>query len=236
MLKTYEVMTHELAVCAPDTSVADVAAMMCDRDIGDVLVMENGKLRGIVTDRDLAVHALTGKDDPRKTPVRKFMSTRVVTGQAEWSLEEAAKVMASHHIRRLPIVQDGEVVGILSFGDLALHENRKSVLTKSLKAISKPNSVVNAERTRRGAALIGLGLTALTTAGMAWLTWNRSGGMLRRQLAKLKPAVVAEDGEVAAKTESKRWARRIRREVLAMPENQPVAEGKPARRLFGLFG
>jgi len=68
MLKAYEVMTHPLAVCAPDASVTDVAATMRDRDIGDVLIVEDGKLRGIVTDRDLTLQALTGQDDPGKPP------------------------------------------------------------------------------------------------------------------------------------------------------------------------
>ncbi len=64
MLKAYEVMTHPLATCAPEASVTDVAATMRDRDIGDVLIVEDGKLHGIVTDRDLALQALTGQDDP----------------------------------------------------------------------------------------------------------------------------------------------------------------------------
>ena len=70
MLKAYEVMTHPLAMCAPDASVTDVAATMRDRDIGDVLIVEDGKLRGIVTDRDLTLQGLTGQDDPRQTPIR----------------------------------------------------------------------------------------------------------------------------------------------------------------------
>src|SRR5512137_1748210 len=98
MLKAHEVMTQALATCAPDASVAQVAAIMRDRDIGDVLVMEDGKLCGIVTDRDLAVQALTGKDDPLLTPISKFMSTKIVTGEAAWSLEQVAKTMARHQI------------------------------------------------------------------------------------------------------------------------------------------
>ena len=61
MLKAYEVMTHALATCTPDASVAEVAAIMRDRDIGDVLIVEDNKLRGIVTDRDLALQALTAR-------------------------------------------------------------------------------------------------------------------------------------------------------------------------------
>src|SRR5512133_1805474 len=135
MSKANEVMTRALATCAPDASVAHVAAMMRDRDIGNMLVVEDGRLRGIVTDRDLALQALTGKDDPLQTPISKFMSTKVVTGEAPWSLEQVAKTMAKQQIRRLPIVQKGQLVGIVSLGDLARYEARRDVVTKSLRAI-----------------------------------------------------------------------------------------------------
>ena len=172
MSKANEVMTHALATCAPDASVAHVAAIMRDRDIGDVLVVEDGKLRGIVTDRDLALQALTGKDDPQQTPISKFMSTKVITGETEWSLERVAKVMAKHQVRRLPIVQDEQLVGIVSLGDVALHEHRKGVVTKSLQAVSTPIGVSGSGRSRLGGAMIGFGLAALATTVMAWLTWK----------------------------------------------------------------
>src|SRR5512145_1962316 len=124
MQKAYDVMTRPLAMCAPDASVTDVAATMRDRDIGDVLIVEAGQLRGIVTDRDLALQALTGLADPRQTPIHKYMSTKVITGESSWNLEQVAKVMAEHQIRRLPIIQDGKVVGIVSLGDVALKSDR----------------------------------------------------------------------------------------------------------------
>lgn len=183
MLKAYEVMTHGLATCAPDASVAHVAATMRERDIGNVLVVENGKLCGIVTDRDLATQALTGKDDPLQTPIRKFMSTQLITGEVDWSLEHVARIMAHHQIRRLPIVQDDQVVGIVSLGDVARFEGRKNVVTNSLQAISIPNEPTDSGRSGHGKAWVGFALTALATALMAWLTWNHSGQMLRKQVA-----------------------------------------------------
>src|SRR5512133_2764933 len=182
MSKANEVMTHALATCAPDASVAHVAAIMRDRDIGDVLIVEDGKLRGIVTDRDLALQALTGKDDPLQTPISKFMSTEVVTGETEWSLERVAKVMARHQIRRVPIVQDGQLVGIVSLGDVARHENRKDVVTKSLQAISSPAGIPVSRRSGLGGAFIGAALAGLATAMVAWLSWTHSGQTLRKQI------------------------------------------------------
>lgn len=186
MLKTSEVMTHELVICAPEESVANVVALMRDRDIGNVLVVENGKLRGIVTDRDLALQALTGKDDPLETPVRKFMSTKVVTGKAEWSLEQAARSMAKHQIRRLPIVQDGQLVGIISLGDIARYEERKGVVTKSLQAISAPVGISAPNPVGRGGALLGFAVAASATILMGWLNWSHSGQALTKQIEASK--------------------------------------------------
>lgn len=183
MLKAYEVMTHALATCTPEASVAHVAAIMRDRDIGNVLIMEDGKLCGIVTDRDLALQALTGKDDPQQTPISRFMSTKIITGDADWKLEKVAETMARHQIRRLPIVQKGELVGIVSLGDVALHEGRKNVVTKSLQAISAPASSVASGLSGLGGLLIGFVLAALAATSV-WLIDDRSGRTLRKQLEK----------------------------------------------------
>jgi len=239
MLKAYEVMTRALATCAPDASVAHAAAMMRDRDIGTVLVVEDAKLRGIVTDRDLAMKALTGEDDPRQTPVHKFMSPQVVTGEAAWSLEQVAKIMAKHQVRRLPIVQDGQLVGIVSLGDLALHEDRKDVVTKSLQAISAPIGISAPRRSRRGGALIGLALAALATTTIAWLSWNRQGQALRKQMVKSKlyhsaqQAVGAARDKVdeAASSHSVRDLRRqVRSNLKDLSAQLPTLEYKPPER------
>jgi len=184
MSKVYEVMTHALATCSPDTSVAQVAEIMRVRDIGNVLIVEDGKLCGIVTDRDLALQALTGKDDPLTTPIRKFMSSEVVTGDAAWNLEQVAALMAKHQIRRLPIVQDEQLVGIVSLGDVAQHEDRKDVVSKSLQAISAPAGISASVKSGRAAALVGLGLTVLATTMLAWLTWNHTGKAFRKKMAQ----------------------------------------------------
>jgi CBS domain-containing protein len=245
MLKAYEVMTHALATCAPDASVAHVAAIMRDRDIGNVLIVEDGRLRGIVTDRDLVLQALTGQDDVQQTPIHKYMSTKVVTGEPAWSLEQVAKIMAKHQIRRLPIVQDRELVGIVSLGDVARYADRKDVVAKSLQAISAPIGISASGRSGRGRALIGFALAALATTALAWLTWNHSGQAFRKQLAKSDLYHTAQHAmsaardtvDEAASSKSVRDLRRnLRRDVDSkltdLAARLPTLEYKSKRKRF----
>jgi CBS domain-containing protein len=245
MLKAYEVMTHALATCTPDASVAHVAGLMRDRDVGDVLVVENGSLSGIVTDRDLALQALTGEYDPLETPIHKFMSTKVVTGEADWSMKQVAKSMAKHQIRRLPIVQDGQLVGIVSLGDVARFEDRKAVVSNSLQAISTPNDITTTKRLGRGGAVIGLGLAALAATMMTWLTWNRSGQALRKQMAKSEFYHTAQNAVRNARDKvdgvaSSKMARNLRHQVRSnlrdLSAQLPTIEYKAPKRKHVWFG
>jgi len=136
MKRAYDVMTRAIAGVPPQASVAQVASMMRDLNIGDVLVLEDGKLRGIVTDRDLTINVLTNgaKSD---APIERYMTTDVVTGAPDWSLEQIADVMGKHQIRRLPIVEQDQVIGIVSLGDVALHTPKRETVATSLKNISE---------------------------------------------------------------------------------------------------
>jgi CBS domain-containing protein len=187
MLKAYEVMTRALAICTPETTITQAAAIMRDRDIGNVLVVDDGKLRGILTDRDLAINALTGEVDPLQTPISRYMSQHVVTGHADWSLDQVAKVMGKYQIRRLPIVQDGQLVGIISLGDVALFADRKEVVNQSLQAISAPVGISSGRPAGPAGAWIGVSLAALMTTLIAWLTWNQSGRMAVKRIGKSRP-------------------------------------------------
>jgi CBS domain-containing protein len=245
MLKAYEVMTHALATCAPNESVTHVAAIMRDRDIGNVLVVEDGKLRGIVTDRDLALQALTGKDDPLKTPIQKFMSAQVVTGESVWSLEQVAKTMAKHQIRRLPIVQDGQLVGIVSLGDVALREEQKGIATKSLQAISAPSGITASRRSVPVGAILGFSLAALATTVVGWLTWNHSGQSVRKQMAKSDFYHTAQQAVSAARDKvdeaaSSKTVRNLRHKVRTnlkdLSAQLPTLEYKPPKKKHLWFG
>jgi hypothetical protein len=183
------------------------------------------------------------------------MSTKVITGESSWSLEQVAKVMAEHQIRRLPIIQDGKVVGIVSLGDVAVKSDRTDVAAKSLQAISAPIGIAAPHRSARGGPWIGLALAALFTGVMAWLTWNRSGQAFRKQMVKSDFYHTAqqtlntarEKVDEAASSKPVRKARRdvdakineVRRDVDArlndLAAQLPTLEYKPAKAKHGLF-
>lgn len=180
MVRAYDIMTRAVASATPSTSVSQVARMMRDLNIGDVLVLEDGKLRGIVTDRDLATGVLANGANTQ-APVESYMTTDIVTGSPDWSLEQVADVMGKHQIRRLPIVEEGSVVGIVSLGDVALHTSKKETVAASLKNISE----VTRARIRRASPvtkLLGLAIpVALATAVVVFAN-TKSGQQMRRQL------------------------------------------------------
>ena len=184
MAKAFEVMTRSLATCAPDARLNDVAALMRDRKIGSVLILKDGELQGIVTDRDLVIQAFTGKDDPLQSQVNKYMSAPVVTGEADWNLERVSEVMAKHQIRRLPIMEGGQLTGIVSLGDVALHEGKQKVVAKSLQAISEPTPDSMLERLGRGRVLTAFALAASATTVFAMVAANRASPNWRKKAAK----------------------------------------------------
>lgn len=114
-----EVMSSSLETITPDGTLAEAAKQMSRADIGDVLVVDaSGLLRGIVTDRDIAIRAVAEDLDPRKTPAVDVLSPAVTISPTA-SVAEAMEIMRRHDIRRLPVAEDGQPVGIVSLGDLS---------------------------------------------------------------------------------------------------------------------
>jgi len=199
MLKANDIMTRALVVCEPETSTAEAAELMRDRNIGDVLVVNNGELLGIVTDRDLATKALTSRDDPRETPVRKYMTEKVVVGEPGWNLEHVSEVMAKHKIRRLPIMDHGHLAGLVSLGDVAVHLEKKGAVAKSLQAISQPASVSLLERRGISAMLAGLALAITATTVIAMRTRMLGVSDMRKQRTQKRVVQTAKKVFSAAK-------------------------------------
>jgi CBS domain-containing protein len=123
-----ELMTHDPRTLAPDANLVEVARAMRDADVGALLVVDAGRVRGIVTDRDIVVRAIADGRDPSSTPIGDFCSTDPVTLTPDQSVDEAIRLVREHDIRRVPVVQDGRPVGIISIGDLAVDRDAESAL------------------------------------------------------------------------------------------------------------
>ncbi len=252
MTRVSEIMTRSLASCSADTPVRQVAEIMRDRNIGDVLVMEDGKLSGIVTDRDLATRALTDDDDARQTPVRNYLSAHVLTGRPDWHLDQVTGVMAEHQVRRLPIVEGGQVVGIVSLGDIAKRGRKKQSTGEALAQISEPVRLRSAKGLGMGGRM--MVLLGAATAVTVWMSLTKSGQRIRKQVEKsglpeaaleLKDSVQekltsAESRQQAAelveqsRQQAAELVKQLREQLDELSARLPNGRVKPRRKRFWL--
>ncbi|MEV5319604.1 CBS domain-containing protein [Streptomyces sp. NPDC052687] len=133
-----DIMTADPVTVEPVTSVAQVARIMRDEDIGAVLVTEDDSLRGLVTDRDLVVRALCEGGDPEQTSVASVCSEDLFTLTPDEDLDHAVQLMREHAVRRVPVVDHGHPVGIVSLGDLAMERDPDSALGDI--SVARPNT------------------------------------------------------------------------------------------------
>ena len=123
-------MTTDIVSVDESATLREVATLMRDKDIGDVIVRRDDQICGIVTDRDLVVRAVAEGNDPTTAKAGDVCTESVVTLPADESVDDAARKMAEAAIRRLPVVDGQDVVGIVSLGDLAREQDPRSVLGK----------------------------------------------------------------------------------------------------------
>jgi CBS domain-containing protein len=131
-----DVMTPNPRTVTPDDSIQNAARIMRDEDTGVVPVVDNGRAVGMVTDRDIVVRAVADGGQLNR-PIRDIVSTSVVCASPEMSTREAAQLMSDHQVRRLPVVENERLIGIVSIGDLAVKEGKDSRTGDTLQAISE---------------------------------------------------------------------------------------------------
>ncbi len=136
MRKIAEIMTEDCKTVGPKDSIRQAAIVMRDNDIGFVPVVEGSRLIGVVTDRDLVIRALA-EDTAGTSSVRDVLSTDVKTVSSDTSVDDAAELMAANQIRRLPVVDNGELRGVISIGDLAIREIFVNEAGEALSSISE---------------------------------------------------------------------------------------------------
>lgn len=123
-----EVMTRDPATCAPTDTALDAARAMQKGDFGAVVVTEDGSVSGIVTDRDIVVRGVAAGKDPGSTEIRELCTSGPATLSPEDSIDQAVEELRQKDVRRLPVVEGDEVVGIVSIGDLAVARDERSAL------------------------------------------------------------------------------------------------------------
>jgi CBS domain-containing protein len=129
MAQTVEqIMTTNPRTVNVDDTVKDAAVVMRDSDIGDVIVIEDGQVSGILTDRDIVVRAVAEGRDADSTPVSDICTTGIQAIEPDASVDDALRMMREDDIRRLPVVKNGRPVGIISLGDLAVEREPDSTL------------------------------------------------------------------------------------------------------------
>ena len=122
-MKLREIMTKQVVRIHPEESVAVAARMLTHYNIGILPVRDGrGQLCGLVTDRDVVTRCIAAGENPTATPVRDVMTRRVVAAKSDMDVGVAAHLMGREQIRRLPVVENGKLCGIVSLGDLATKE------------------------------------------------------------------------------------------------------------------
>ena len=132
-----DIMTGRVIAVGQDEPVIAAARLLKRHNVGALpLTDSTGRLRGLVTDRDIVLRCVAAEDDPRSLPVREIMSRGIFTAQPGDSVEEAARSMAREQIRRLPVTEEGRLVGMVTLCDLARREDCRRECTRAVESVS----------------------------------------------------------------------------------------------------
>ena len=136
-MKISHLMTPTPITISPEESVAVASRTLTHYNIGIIPVCTpDGSLQGVLTDRDIVTRCLAGGKDPNKTPVRDIMTSQVRTASPNMDHSAAAHLMGSQQIRRLPVLENGKLCGLISLGDLATNEDTAIDAADTLTAIT----------------------------------------------------------------------------------------------------
>ncbi|HBZ10323.1 MAG TPA: CBS domain-containing protein [Bacillus bacterium] len=131
-----DIMTKDVETCSLGDTIYEVAMRMKELDVGVIPIVENKKLMGIITDRDIVLRCIADRQPP-SSKVEDIMSENLFTVSPDTTTQEAARLMAKEQIRRLPVVENGELVGIVALGDLAVRDITDNQAKQALSEISE---------------------------------------------------------------------------------------------------
>jgi len=136
-MKVREKMTKNVGYVNPSNTVVEAAQVMQKLNVGSVPVFDQNKVVGVVTDRDIVVRNVAHGKIPQETKVQDVMTSQVTTVTPDMDVEEVSKIMAQQQIRRVPVVENNQLVGILSLGDIATDYRFDTEASEALTEISK---------------------------------------------------------------------------------------------------
>lgn len=131
-MKVQEIMSRDVEAAGENDTIFNIARKMKEKDVGAIPITEGDRLKGIITDRDIAMCIAEGKD-PKSSPAKGCMTTEPVTATPDTDIEEVSKMMSREQIKRLPIVDQGKLVGMVSLGDLAVKADKGKEALKNIK-------------------------------------------------------------------------------------------------------
>jgi len=126
--KIRDIMTSSPVTLDADSTVNEAAKAMKQNNIGDVIVLSNGQVKGIVTDRDLAVRVLAEGRSPQDTKLAEICSGDLAAVSPDDDVDRAIQLVRERAVRRVPVIQNGKAVGVVSIGDLAIERDQRSAL------------------------------------------------------------------------------------------------------------
>jgi len=139
-MKVKELMTKSVATLNENDTVEQAAHLMKEHNIGSLPICQGEKVIGIITDRDIALRSVAEGENYKSQNVRTVMTSNPVVGHPEMEVQDAARIMSERQIRRLPIVENQNLVGMVSLGDIAVENNLSDKAQAALQNISEPCS------------------------------------------------------------------------------------------------
>ena len=137
-MKVKDIMTKNVAYIKPDSTVTDAAKLMQQHNVGSIPVCDQNGVVGVVTDRDIVVRNVIMGADPKVTPVSNIMTTGIATVSSDTDVTAVGDIMSQNQIRRIPVVDNNTLVGIVALGDLAVDRRFDVEASVALTDISQP--------------------------------------------------------------------------------------------------
>jgi len=132
-----DIMVREVVTIDADATVKEAVKLMNKQEIGCLVAVKNKKLLGILTERDLLKKVLERSKDPERTKVREIMSTQLVTGSPHMSVADAARLMIKENIKKLPVMVNDQLAGLITLTDIARSARIETQMTDLMKELSR---------------------------------------------------------------------------------------------------